>query len=151
MVYVHCSADQRTVAMRQLLLILTLVTLPSVSYAYEPGSVGALLHACEIYDDEAHLNKAIADNDHDEVTIHMLESGDCNGYFRGTRDTYDLSNLVIKDRYSNARIVCIPKHVANEQIYKIFIKYANKYPARWHERAGGVVMSSLLDAFPCPK
>lgn len=137
--------------MKQLIIILTLITLPSVGYCYDTGSVGALLHACELYDDKSHLDKAIADTNHDEVAIHMLESGNCLGYFRGTRDTFDLINMAMKESYPEARLVCIPKEVTNQQIYKVFIKYANKHPEMWHERAGSAVMFSLLEVFRCRK
>jgi hypothetical protein len=44
---------------------------------------------------------------------------------------------------------CIRADADNDQLIRIAVKYLNDNPAKLHNPAGTLVLSAMIDAFPC--
>ena len=70
----------------------------------------------------------------------------CSNYLTGITDAhqalYDQEELATK-------LYCASNRVDQQQLRKVFIKFANDNPQDLHFAAGGIVMNAFIEAFPC--
>jgi hypothetical protein len=69
----------------------------------------------------------------------------CMGFISGVADMLS----VLKYRSLNSYRACVPDGVTEEQLEKIFKKYADDHPEQLHLSAADVVSTAIATAFPC--
>jgi len=72
----------------------------------------------------------------------------CAGYIAGVVDTIaTLSDWgVIAEKP-----FCLPNHATLYQLSRVMVKYFNEHPEELHLTASSLVLTTLPEAFPCPK
>jgi Rap1a immunity proteins len=76
---------------------------------------------------------------------HQYEAGRCVGHLAGFRDGHLIGSLGASPQ------ICIPTGVTIGQMIAIYVAWADKNPAEWHELESSTVALALRDAFPCNK
>lgn len=83
-----------------------------------------------------------------------------NAYTRGiegkalpadTKDTWLFIGYVegVTDAYNS--VLCEPAEVKLDQELEIVKRYLKSHPESWHRSANIIVLTALMEAFPCPK
>jgi hypothetical protein len=73
----------------------------------------------------------------------VVDGSYCRGYVLGVVDTLISVSTTTKTN------VCIPDNADNDQLVRIVDKYLNDNPAKLNDPAVGLIMTSMLSAFPC--
>ena len=66
----------------------------------------------------------------------------CLGYLMGIREA------VVVDNGRNYR-ACLPEEVTNEELIRVYLRWAENNPNRLHEFAFVGVIGALTEAYPC--
>jgi hypothetical protein len=70
----------------------------------------------------------------------------CLSYLRGMSDLNDFLEFGAKKP-----LWCLPAGVTVDQIRRVVVADANKYPERLHHPFAAVVLGALMEKFPCPR
>ena len=77
-----------------------------------------------------------------------FDSGNCLGYLWGLVDgRTGIQQAIVKNKYR----VCMPtdKKVTGEQLVRVYVNYADKYPQKWGESRLLIALEALHSAWPC--
>lgn len=81
-----------------------------------------------------------------EFGLNIPKGALCRGYLIGTLD----SIRTLGEDVGHS-MFCQPVEAEPEQLIAIVQKYLADHPERLHLRASGLIMNSMIEAFPCPK
>ena len=124
--------------MKKLFILLTLAILlnPTDSFAkkYNLRTANGLLDACK---------NVIAEEAGEEFDWNG--HGQCFGYFRGVKDSYDIQNMTSK----RTGKICVPKSATWLQLIKIFVKWTDDHPEKLNDFAWTGVVLSMSSVYKC--
>jgi len=75
----------------------------------------------------------------------------CIAYVGGFLDALDAMTVISPKATGVFCSPVPPSNLPAEQVARIFVKYLRAHPERLHDRAGDLLIFSLVDAFPCTK
>ena len=131
--------------MKKIILLLTILLLPSVSGA-SPDDGNALLEGC---------NSAICifdGKDKSNVTGKAMSMGLCMGLVRGMIDAGTIINTLAQTHdYTKHSLYCVPKDVSTIQAARVVVKYLEAHPKDLHQKGTGLIALALAKSFPCKK
>jgi len=69
----------------------------------------------------------------------------CMNYIMGVVDT--VAVVIFAEKGED--FFCINSGVNSDQLRRVFINYANKYPEELHKSASAIVVNAIIEKFPC--
>ena len=78
-----------------------------------------------------------------------LETTICESYITGSLDAARLWSTML-NKIVQEHIACEPPDFSGEQLVAMVIKYLLDHPDQLHLSAASLVLSSYMEAFPCP-
>ncbi len=125
--------------MKKIALLLTILLLPSVSYA---GDGNELLSNC---------SKACKASDGEDVSsFNYFGMGTCMGTIRGVIDAGEIINISAESRgYTKQNLYCVPVEMSTVQATKVVVDYLKAHPEDLHQRDTTLTVLALMEAFPC--
>jgi len=126
--------------MKKIALLLTILLLPSASYAAEDGN--ELLSRC---------TKALKASDGKDVSSSdYLGIGICMGTIRGVIDAGNIINSSAEPRdYTKQNLYCVPSKVSTIQATRVVVKFLKAHPEDLHQRCTSLIVLALMESFPC--
>jgi len=118
-----------------LLLIVLFASVDSFAGNFNITKVAGLAEACR--------HVVIESEGREEVDWNGY--GQCFGYFRGVKDSYDIQVAYTGKRGN----ICIPKGVTWLQIIEAFLKWSDARPEKRHEKSWVGLVNALSNKFPC--
>ena len=131
--------------MRTITLLLTILLLPSVSFAEAPVDDGnALLKNCntalKALDGKISATKGEA----------AFCAGICFGKVSGVVDAGTIINVFAESRGRNKQnVYCVPDNVSTAQATRVVVKYLKEHSEDLHQRDTALIVTALKEAFPC--
>jgi hypothetical protein len=86
--------------------------------------------------------------------------GLCLGMIFGFSDGFELGNAAAVAKFTGRSVTtgktgyelwCEPAGVTNKQAVAVFMKWADRNPARWHEPYNQGLIAAFKEAWPCRK
>jgi len=131
--------------MRIITLLLTILLLPSVSFAEAPVDDGnALLKNCitalNALDGKISATKGEA----------AFCAGICFGKVGGVVDAGTIINAFAESKGHNKQdVYCVPDDVSTAQATRVVVKYLKEHSEDLHQRDTALIVTALKEAFPC--
>jgi hypothetical protein len=84
------------------------------------------------------------------TTKEMLDSAYCGGYIAGVIDSQTMQFAMDgMDHVKGRNRYCRPEEVTNGQVLKVLKKWLDNNPEKLHLRADTIILTAMLEAFPC--
>ena len=108
------------------MVLVAILSISRHAHAFYQDDVGILLRICE--------------------SASIDDKGVCTGFLQGVHDTNEALQQL---GYLSEDIYCIPQHVREGQLIRVFVNYANRNPEKLHIAASSLVIYAYIDEFPC--
>jgi Rap1a immunity proteins len=120
----------------------SLGTSSAAQEAQSQGDTGVnLLHQC---------NDAMRFVDGSAKGAEIASGVTCLGYLSGFLDGYTVTEFIDQSRNNfSSSPMCLPDGITAEQGVRIVVKWLTDHPERLHESQRILVMTALVQAFPC--